>query len=141
MKIPNIIAAAALAACVAFASLPAAADTSIAGGLFTTDASGGAIFSLSGPTFAPLATQASLALPFASDGRYSLTAEILPPGPIHLGFGGGFGQLQKNGKTGILLDALVTQGIAPHTSFVVRYYQGVADKIGSTAFLGLQFSL
>jgi hypothetical protein len=141
MRFSNVIASAALAACIAFATAPAAAETSIAGGLFTTGPTGGAVFSLTGPTFAPLATQLSLALPFSSGSRYALTGEILPPGPIRLGFGGGFGKLSDDGKTGIVLDALLAEKVAPHTSVVVRYYQGVSDGIGSTAFLGLQFSL
>jgi hypothetical protein len=141
MRFPKVIAATALAASVALAAVPAAAETSIAGGLFTSGPTGGAVFSLTGPTFAPLATQLSLALPFSSGGRYVLTGEILPPGPIRLGFGGGFGKLDDHGKTGIVLDALLAEKIAPHTSAVIRYYQGVSDGIGSTAFLGLQFSL
>ncbi len=141
MRFPNIVASAALAAFMAVATVPAAAETSIAGGLFTTGPNGGAVLSLTGPTFAPLATQLSLALPFSSGSRYALTGEILPPGPLHIGFGGGFGKLNADGDTGLILDVLLREGIAPHTSAVVRYYQGVTGSVGSTAFLGLQFSL
>lgn len=141
MRFPNVIASAALAACVAFAAAPAAADTSIGGGFFSTGPTAGAVGTLTGPTFAPLATQLSLALPFAPGSRYILTGEILPPGPLRLGFGGGFGKLDGNSKTGIVLDALLAEKVAPHTSAVIRYYQGVTDGVGSTAFLGLQFSL
>ncbi len=141
MRFPNVIASAALAACLALASVPAAAETSVAGGLFTTGPNGGAVFTLTGPTFAPLGTQLGLALPLASGGRYALTGEILPPGPIRLGFGGGFGKLDDPGQTGLLLDVFLAEKIAPHTSAVVRYYQGVSNNVGSTAFLGLQFTL
>jgi hypothetical protein len=141
MRFAKVIASAALAACAVVASVPASADVSIAGGWFTSWPAGGAVLSATGPTFAPLGTQASLAVPFSEGSRYALTAEVLPPGPLHLGFGLGVGKVENNGNTGLLLDGLIAPRIAPHLSAVFRFYQGLGDGVGSTGFIGLQYTL
>ena len=143
MNLRRLIPAFALAG-VCVLTAPAFAGPSIAGGVFTGNSTDvGAILSdsLSAPAL-PAQFQLSLGAPLSnSGGRFAATAELVGHGSAgYIGGGVGVGQLKQDGRSGGVLVGILGTHVAPLTSLELRVYGGGSD-VGSSAFLGLRFSL
>lgn len=137
------IALAALALCAALAvsAVPARAEVAVEGaGVFGNGpASAGAALSLGllHVPLTPLSADLTVAVPF--NGGYATTLDArLGFAGTTIGAGAGFGTLGATSRTGAIYDALIAQGIAPHTALQVRVYFGNARA--ATVFAGLRFA-
>jgi hypothetical protein len=92
-----------------------------------------------------LSPQVSFMAPLTSGGgRYALTTEAalhLPGTRITAGVGAGVGRLDTPLQTGVLADAFVTAGIAPHIGATVRYYSALNHYSGQALFAGVAVHL
>jgi hypothetical protein len=87
--------------------------------------------------------QASVAVPFSSDGRYAATAEdvLHVPGGSYIGAGLGVGRLNQPLQTGMLYDVIGGTRVAPHVDLVGRYYGGLNHYTGQGIYGGLSLRL
>ena len=86
----------------------------------------------------PLAGELTVASPF--NGGYATTFDArLRFAATSVGAGVGFGTLGATNLTGVIYDALLAQGIAPHTALEARLYFGPSRP--STLFAGVRFTL
>ena len=77
-----------------------------------------------------------MAVPF--NGGYATTFDArLHFAATSVGAGVGFGTLGATNLTGVIYDALLAQGIAPHTALEARLYFGPSRP--STLFAGVRF--
>jgi hypothetical protein len=133
------------AACVALATHQARADVSLeAGGAFSTSggagASGQAALSLGviGAPIVPLTGELTVAVPF--NGGYAATLDArLRLLSTTLGAGVGVGTIGATNRTSAIYDAILAQGVAPHTAIEARAYFGSSRP--TTIFAGLRFSI
>jgi hypothetical protein len=134
---------AALVFCAALAVPAAAARAEVAiegAGVFGNgSASAGAALSLGllHVPLTPLSADLTVAVPF--NGGYATTLDArLGFAGTTIGAGAGFGTLGAANRTGAIYDALIAQGIAPHTALQVRVYFGNART--ATIFAGVRFA-
>ncbi len=142
---PSLACAAALTA---LTSLPAQADVSAAGGLFTQSGNGqsstGTAVLLSSGRSVPIVPVSIDATGFASlarGGGYALTLEgrFAAAGNA---IGAGYGVAQFGGAhSGGTFTAFLDHTIAPLTSLELRGYRTTGASGATAAFLGLRFSL
>jgi hypothetical protein len=129
-------------AALAFSPRPARADISLEGGAAVTGgtASGAAALSLGllNLPLVPLAAELTVAVPFNGGYATTLDARLSFAGTA-VGAGAGFGTLGAVNRTGVIYDALLAHGIAPHTALEARLYFGPSRP--STLFAGVRFSL
>jgi hypothetical protein len=129
-------------AALAFSPRPAWADISLEGGAAVTGgtASGAAALSLGllNLPLVPLAAELTVAVPFNGGYATTLDARLSFAGTA-VGAGAGFGTLGAVNRTGVIYDALLAHGIAPHTALEARLYFGPSRP--STLFAGVRFSL
>jgi hypothetical protein len=138
------VAALAAAAAIALASPARAAGSASAGVFFPSDggASAGAIatLGLASVPVVPVGPQISVAA--LSNGRFAATLEIQASAAGNFfGGGAGVGKFRTNGQAGTLLDAFAGTRIAPFVSLQARFYSGVGANVGSSAYVGVSFSL
>ena len=121
LRLSRSLLSATLLASLAFAALPAYADTSVAAGYFAPTPDHDKSFGMMATTglslpVVPIAPQVTLAVPF-SGGRYAVTGEARVGHPsAYVGAGAGFGRLNSSGNTGGLYDVFVGKRIAPLTT-------------------------
>lgn len=135
-------AALAVAAALAFPAAPARADISLEGAAVAGNGrvSGGAALSLGvfSIPLTPVSGELTVAVPF--DGGYAATADArLRFAATSIGAGAGFGTLGATNRTGVLYNAFLGQGIAPHTALEVRVYFG--NSRPATLFAGVRLSI
>lgn len=124
---------------------PARAGTAVGGGVFFPSdgsPSGGGIatLGLSSVPVVPVGPQLSVAA--LGGGRFAATLEIQASAAGgFFGGGAGIGKFRTNGQAGTMLDALAGARIAPFVSVQARFYDGLGGNAGSSAYLGLSFSL
>lgn len=136
-----VLAALVLLGALAAPAAPARADVALEGaGVFGNgSASAGAALSLGllHVPLAPLSADLTVAVPFK--GGYATTVDArLGLAGTTIGAGAGFGTLGAVGRTGVMYDALIAQGIAPHTALQVRVYFGGVRS--ATVFAGVRFA-
>ncbi len=131
-----------LGALFALTAVPARADVAIEGaGVFGNgSAGGGAALSLGlfKVPVIPLAADLTVAVPF--NGGYATTADArFGLAATTIGAGVGFGTIGTAGRrTGAVYDALIAQGIAPHTAVQARVYFGSGRS--ATVFAGIRIA-
>jgi hypothetical protein len=103
-----------------------------------TSAGGALSLGLLNLPLVPLTGELTVAVPF--NGGYATTFDArLRFAATSVGAGVGFGNLGATSRTGVIYDALLAQGIAPHTALEARLYFGPSRP--STLFAGVRFSL
>jgi hypothetical protein len=120
----------------------ARADISLEGAAVVTGSktsAGGALsLGLLNLPLVPLCGELTVAVPF--NGGYATTFDArLRFAATSVGAGVGFGTLGATSQTGVIYNALLAQGIAPHTALEARLYFGPSRP--STLFAGVRFSL
>jgi hypothetical protein len=141
MRARVLFGALALVATLAASALPARAEVALEGaGVFGNgSASAGAALSLGllHVPLTPLSADLTVAVPF--NGGYATTLDArLGFAGTTIGAGAGFGTLGATNRTGAIFDALIAEGIAPHTALQVRVYFG--DARATTVFAGVRFA-
>ena len=120
----------------------ARADVSVEGGAAITGSSASAAGALSlGLVNAPLVPLAvELTGLFPANGGYAATVDArFSFAGTAIGAGAGVGSIGSIFHTGVVYDALLAHGIAPHTALEARLYFGPTRP--STLFAGVRFSL
>jgi hypothetical protein len=86
-------------------------------------------------------TQVSLAVPFATGGRFAGTAELRHgfAGTSYAGAGLGYGRWNPTGRSGALYNVLAGTRIARHTYVEGRIYNPVSSQVGHAGFLGVTY--
>lgn len=131
-----------LGAVLALTPRAARADISLEGAAVVTGSktSAGGALSLGLLNFplVPLTGELTVAVPF--NGGYATTFDArFHLAATSIGAGAGFGTLGATNQTGAIYDALLAQGVAPHTALEARLYFGPSRP--STLFAGVRFSL
>jgi hypothetical protein len=130
---------------VTLCATPVRAGTAIGGGVFFPsdgNPAAGAIATvgLSSVPVVPVGPQVSVAA--LSGSRFAATFEVQASAAGYFfGGGAGVGKFRANGQAGAMLDALAGARIAPLVSVQARFYDGLGGNAGSSAYLGLSFSL
>jgi hypothetical protein len=133
-----------IAVVVVLASIPLAARADIAiegGGAFGNGAAGGQAALSAGilhVPLTPLSAELTVGVPFRGGFAATLDARVTLAGTA-LGAGAGFGTIGATNRTGAIYDALIGEGIAPHTALEARVYFGA--QRATTVFAGVRFSL
>lgn len=88
-------------------------------------------------------TQASLAIPFATGGRYGLTAELRRTvfTQSYVGAGVGVARWDTHSSAGAAYDVLAGTRLAKHTYLEGRLYSPLGTKSGHAGFVGVNFFL
>ena len=127
-----------------------ALDTSVAPGLFiqkSGNTTGGVVVTQhlrsSALHVKGFRTQASLAVPFATGGRYGLTAELRRTvfNQSYLGAGVGVARWDTHSSAGAAYDVLGGTRLAKHTYLEGRLYSPFAKNAGHAGFVGVNFFL
>ncbi len=135
---------------VATTGMASALDTSVAPGFFiqkSGNTTGGIVVTQHLRSHAVhvkgFRTQASLAIPFATGGRYALTAELRKTvfTQSYAGAGLGVGRWNSQGSGGLTYDFLAGTHIARHTYLEGRLYSPITKNGGHSGFIGVNFFL
>lgn len=131
-------------------ALPASAEVSVGGGVYTStspSATGPAVLLSTGASIpkVPVDVQATVLVPLIKSGGYAVTAEVR--GFTGGGFGGayfggglGIGNLSANRSTGPVFTVFGGKSVAPFTSVELRLIKSTQTNGAAVGFLGLRFS-
>ncbi len=87
-------------------------------------------------------SQLTLAAPMARGARYAATTDVAVGRGFQLGIGAGIGKLRNDSPAGFIVSPFASLQIAPKSAVVARYYTGGnPTRVGSTTFVGLQYTI